>query len=131
MKKTLSLLTLATLITSFGVSAQDMQDANLLNPMPTQIEFNNDASTGHATWVTIYNTIGRISDTACVQPGESVTFNGYMPPFSYEVRAEVTNNRNCGGGTIYDVSGSRSMSVYGLKATLRIIDGQYDYSIRN
>ncbi len=126
MKKTLALLGLVTLITSFGAQAQD--DANV---MPTQIEFNNDASTERAVWVTVYNAIGDISDTACVQPGESTSFNGYFPPFSYEVRAEVKANRNCGGATLHDVSGSRSMSIYGLTATLRVIEGQYEYSVRN
>lgn len=125
MKKTLALLSLATLITSFGVQAQDA------NVLPTQIEFKNDATTGRAVWVTIYNTIDQISDTACVQSGESVAFNGYFPPFSYEVRAEVKENVHCGGATLHDVSGSKSMSVYGITATLRVIDGQYDYSIRN
>lgn len=64
----------------------------------------NKPEVGMSTWITIYNGIGRISDTACVRPGETKYFGGYLPPLSYEVRAEVTPNLDCSGAKVADLN---------------------------
>lgn len=115
MNKTFLLLSLCALLTSTLAFAQDENDADQLNVVPpTVVKVTNDSSTEHAIWVTVYNSIGRISDVACVKPSRVVEFNGYMPPFSYEVRTEVKANMDCGGDTIEDMSITPQMSVIGI-----------------
>lgn len=103
MKKILLLLSLSLLLTSSLSFAQDENDSDELNVVPpTVIQVTNDSTSQHAIWVTIYNAIGRISDTACVQPDKRAQFYGYMPPFTYGVRAEAKENSDCGGATLAD-----------------------------
>lgn len=134
MKKTLLLLTLSTLLGSSLAFAQDqneIENDQLGLVLPTIIKVTNNASTEHAIWVTIYNTIGRISDTACVLPSDVIEFGGYAPPFSYEVRAEVKANMDCGGDTIADISNSYSMSVaYGIDADVFKSNNEYKMRLK-
>lgn len=133
MKKTLLLLTLSTVLSSSLAFAQDENENDQLGLVfPTIIKVTNNASTEHAIWVTIYNSIGRISDTACVLPSEVIEFGGYMPsPLSYEVRAEVKANMDCGGDTIADISNNYSMPVtYGIDADVFKSNNQYQMRLK-
>lgn len=96
---------------------------------PGTVAFVNDMTTGHAVWVTVYNAIGNIGDSGCVQPGEAITFSGYIPGPSYRVRGEVKENLNCGGRTLFDDWGYDHM-VAGIKATMSRSDaGNYYYNV--
>lgn len=113
-----TLIAILIVLASFTAKAEDFQnaEANYL-PIPTQIVFNNHMD--RAVWVTIYNSISRISDNACLQPGESTFFTGYYPPFFYQVRGEVKEKLDCGGRTYDDITkAGRMTGWYGIDATM-------------
>lgn len=116
MKKLLLLLTLSAILTSSIAFAQDEDENDQLGVVPpTLIKVTNPAQTEHAVWVTIYNGIARISDVACLTPGKVAEFWGYMPPFEYQVRAEVLEgSADCGGRVISDQAVLLKMGVVGI-----------------
>ena len=64
---------------------------------PTTI-FTHNMTKGRWAWITIYNdTLGGIREVGCVNPNMSYRgFTGYLPPFNYRVRFEMTEGANCG-----------------------------------
>lgn len=129
-----SLITLAAaLLLTTGAFASEMQNNEVNAKSFADIDFRNDQSTEHSTWVTIYNTVGRISDARCVKAGDSTTFGGYypVPMLNYEIRTEVKENKDCGGRTINDQSKSFGMGGSGVSVELSKSDeGRYELNIQ-
>ncbi len=119
------------LLSSMIAKAEDVANVESGYTPPTVIYYYNNSD--RAVWVTVYNAIGRIGDYGCLQPGGYVNFTGYVPSFGYGVRAEVKENRDCGGRTIADMMETKKMNGWiGIEAFInKSDDGNYWMSVTN
>lgn len=104
-------------LASLTAKAEMVENSNLGYVPPGGIWATNHLD--RSVWFTVYNAIGQISDVGCAKPGQKLIFSIYAPPFSYGVRGEVKENKDCSGRTFDDIEGmGRATSWYGIDATM-------------
>ncbi|MEA9357283.1 hypothetical protein SHI21_13745 [Bacteriovorax sp. PP10] len=116
MKKTLSLLSLATLITAFSGMAH-----------AENLFVNNQMRSMNGVQVTVTEK-DEVKDSVCLMPNSMAYLNNYEPGHVYEIKAEVKDGYGCDGRAINTFS--QELNMYSKDMQADINDNQITISVK-
>jgi hypothetical protein len=116
MKKTLSLLSLATLITAFSGMAH-----------AENLFVNNQMRNMNGVQVTVTEN-NEVKDSVCIFPNSMAYLNNYEPGHVYEIKAEVKDGYRCDGPSINTFS--QELNMYSKDMQADINENQIMISVK-